>query len=106
MHQMRLNGCVRWCHYIVPVNDSHDIEVNRKYVDDVNVHTTALYPSYNITCVSVVSLVSFISLVSIKLKASFDVIKAQARVEVGNHRTKSKRSPFADERFPACIQQS
>jgi len=60
MHQMRLNGCVRWCHYIASVNDSHYIEVNRIYVDDVNGHITQLYPLYNITFVSLISLVSLV----------------------------------------------
>ena len=90
MHQMRLNRCVRWCHYIAPVNDSHCIEVNRIYVDDVNGHTTSLYPSYHITFVSLVSLVS---LVSIKRKASFNVIRAQAGVEVGNHEQNQNAHP-------------
>ena len=41
-----------------------------------------------------------------KEKGIIQCYKGAARVEVGNHRTKSKRSPFADERLPACIQQS
>jgi hypothetical protein len=65
MHQMRLNGCVRWCHYIAPVNDSHCIEVNRIYIDDVNGHSTppVSLVQYNI-CITYITYITYITCIA------------------------------------------